>query len=336
MTSRCPRIRASAQPARAGAQERGEGACEHDDQGVDCQADGDRQRRCCWRRSRSGSSPLRGPLPGGRRVHPARRNTPIVHWPHGGHRRVVQSASRARSVGVYRQPDAGFAVGAVLGGVEADAYAIRAAVRTVPALITPPHQAWSWLCTCMRRTCERRRDDGQRRNSPQRRPIPALRRAAGSQEQRCEDATPANTESTCWPHPAQVALPHCLHVAALHMVVLSRQLSNTPRVYGSRVTRRAPRGDPRADLLPPGVRVRPAPAQHVALNASRERGGPACYPCPPGSRPVTPAPPSPSPLTSGPAARLRSVSSAALAQARSSGPLRPAARRGVAEQVQPG
>lgn len=46
----------------------------------------------------------------------------------------MQSASRARSVGVYRQRDADFPVGAVLGGVEADAYAIRAAVRTVPAL----------------------------------------------------------------------------------------------------------------------------------------------------------------------------------------------------------
>ena len=48
---------------------------------------------------------------------------------------VAHPAWRARSVGVYRLwRDAGFAVGAVLAGVVADAYGIRAAVWTVAAL----------------------------------------------------------------------------------------------------------------------------------------------------------------------------------------------------------
>jgi len=48
---------------------------------------------------------------------------------------VAHPAWRARSVGVYRLwRDAGFAVDAVLAGVVADAYGIRAAVWTVTAL----------------------------------------------------------------------------------------------------------------------------------------------------------------------------------------------------------
>ena len=48
---------------------------------------------------------------------------------------VAHPAWRARSVGVYRLwRDAGFAVGAVLAGVVADAYGIRAAVWTIAAL----------------------------------------------------------------------------------------------------------------------------------------------------------------------------------------------------------
>lgn len=48
---------------------------------------------------------------------------------------VAHPAWRARSVGVYRLwRDAGFAVGAVLAGVVADAYGIRSAVWTVAAL----------------------------------------------------------------------------------------------------------------------------------------------------------------------------------------------------------
>lgn len=48
---------------------------------------------------------------------------------------VAHPAWRARSVGIYRLwRDAGFAVGAVLAGVVADAYGLRAAVWTVAAL----------------------------------------------------------------------------------------------------------------------------------------------------------------------------------------------------------
>ena len=48
---------------------------------------------------------------------------------------VAHPAWRARSVGIYRLwRDGGFAVGAVLSGVVADVWGVRAAVWTVAAL----------------------------------------------------------------------------------------------------------------------------------------------------------------------------------------------------------